>query len=318
MIKNSVVMVAGGAGFIGSHLVDRLMKTDNEVVVVDDLSTGSIENIKKHLGSDNFEFHEEDIIDVEMEFDGDYVFNLACPASPVHYQRQPFQTMMTNVQGTYELLNMVSNSGGVFIQASTSEVYGDPLQHPQREDYLGNVNTIGPRACYDEGKRAAEALCGDFHRQHYVDVHIARIFNTYGPNMGINDGRVVSNFITQAILGRPLTVYGDGMQTRSLCYVSDTVDALIRMSQIKQIDMCVLNIGNPHEVTMIELAEKIISLTKSASKIVFENLPEDDPKKRKPDITRAKERIKWEPKVSLDDGLGMTIEYFRKVVSVLQ
>lgn len=318
MIKNSMVLVAGGAGFIGSHLVNKLMSHGNEVVVVDDLSTGSIDNIAHHMGSDNFEFHKEDIIDAEMEFDGEYVFNLACPASPKHYQMQPFQTMMTNVQGTYELLNMVQQNGGAMIQASTSEVYGDPLQHPQTEDYLGNVNPLGPRACYDEGKRAAEALCADFRRHHYVDVHIARIFNTYGPNMAVGDGRVVSNFITQAILGRPLTVFGDGMQTRSLCYVSDTVDALIRMSQIDQMDLCVLNIGNPHEVTMIELAEKVIARTKSSSKIMFLDLPEDDPKRRKPDITRAKEKIKWEPKVSLDDGLDMTIEYFRKSVSCLQ
>ena len=318
MIKKSTVLVAGGAGFIGSHLVDKLMENNNEVVVVDDLSTGNIENIAKHMGSENFEFHDEDIIEIEMEFNGEYVFNLACPASPKHYQAQPFQTMMTNVQGTYELLNMVHECGGRMIQASTSEVYGDPLQHPQTEDYLGNVNPLGPRACYDEGKRAAEALCADFDRQHYVDVHIARIFNTYGPNMAVGDGRVVSNFITQALLGRPLTVFGDGMQTRSLCYVSDTVDALIRMAQIDQIDMCVLNIGNPHEVTMVELAEKIIARTKSSSKITFLDLPEDDPKKRKPDITRAREKIKWEPRVSLDDGLDMTIEHFRKTISCLQ
>jgi len=318
MIKDARVLVTGGAGFIGSHLCDALINKGNEVIVIDDLSTGSVDNIKHLLGNDNFEMIHEDILDLGTETDVvDFVFNLACPASPVQYQKQPFQTMMTNVEGTFNMLDLARENGATFIQASTSEIYGDPLQHPQTEAYLGNVNTLGPRACYDEGKRAAEALCSDFNRVHDCDIKIARIFNTYGPNMRHDDGRVVSNFIFQALLGRPLTVYGNGEQTRSLCFVSDTVDALLKMADSDD-GMLVLNIGNPHEVTMIELAAKIVTRTRSQSKIVYQELPQDDPTRRKPDISEAKKKIDWAPTVDLDEGLDRTIEYFRKTISCLQ
>lgn len=318
MIKNSRVLVTGGAGFIGSHLCDALINYGNEVVVVDDLSTGSVDNIKHLLSNDNFEMIHEDILDLETDISGlDFVFNLACPASPIQYQKQPFQTMMTNVEGTFNMLDLAAQTDATFIQASTSEIYGDPLQHPQTEAYFGNVNTLGPRACYDEGKRAAEALCSDFNRIHDADIKIARIFNTYGPNMRHDDGRVVSNFICQALLGRPLTVYGNGEQTRSLCFVTDTVDALLKMADSDD-GMLVLNIGNPHEVTMIQLAAKIVTRTRSQSKIVYQELPQDDPLRRKPDISAAKEKIKWAPTIDLDEGLDRTIEYFRKQISVLQ
>lgn len=318
MVKNSRVLVTGGAGFIGSHLCDALIENNNEVVVIDDLSTGQVENIKHLLGHDAFEMIHEDILDVDTIVNNlEYVFNLACPASPIQYQKQPFQTMMTNVEGTFNMLDLARENGATFVQASTSEIYGDPLQHPQTEGYLGNVNTLGPRACYDEGKRAAETLCSDFNRVHDADIKIARIFNTYGPNMRMDDGRVVSNFICQALLGRPLIIYGNGEQTRSLCFVSDTVDALLRMADSED-GMLVLNIGNPHEVTMHELAAKVLARTKSQSKIVYKELPQDDPTRRKPDISAAISKIDWQPKVSLDDGLDMTIEYFRKQVSILQ
>lgn len=319
MIEDSDILIAGGAGFIGTHLCNALIDRGNDITVVDNLSTGKYKNIWHLEARENFKFFEDDIIDYDdsVEIEADFIFNLACPASPPQYQREPFQTLMTSVQGTFNLLQMATNYGSVFVQASTSEIYGDPEQHPQKESYTGNVNTLGPRSCYDEGKRAAETICADFDRIYGAEVRIARIFNTYGPNMDINDGRVVSNFIKQALLGRPLTVYGDGMQTRSLCYVSDTVDALIRLAN-PSLDFTVLNIGNPHEITMLELAENIIRKTRSQSGITFVKLPEDDPKRRKPDITAAKEQIQWEPKVSLDDGLDMTIEYFRKELSCLQ
>lgn len=317
MIEDSEILIAGGAGFIGSHLCNALIDNGNEIVVLDDLSTGNITNIAHLMHRDDFHVVKQDITE-EMDDFSDYIFNLACPASPVHYQKEPFQTLMTSVQGTFNLLNNAAAVESVFVQASTSEIYGDPLEHPQKESYFGNVSTLGPRACYDEGKRAAETLCADFNRIYpTTDIRIARIFNTYGPNMRPDDGRVVSNFIMSALLGKPLTVYGDGSQTRSLCYVSDTVDALIKLAD-RDLDFTVLNIGNPHEITMIELAAKIVTRTRSQSKIVFMPLPKDDPKRRKPDITAAKEKIKWEPKVSLDDGLDMTIEYFRKITSCLQ
>lgn len=311
------VLVTGGAGFIGSHLCDKLIKENNEVVVIDDLSTGSIDNIKHLLGHDHFEMINEDILNEFPIEPVDYIFNLACPASPIKYQKQPFQTMMTSVEGAFNMLDAAREFDATFVQASTSEIYGEPLQHPQTEAYFGNVNTLGPRACYDEGKRAAEALCSDFNRVHALDVKIARIFNTYGPNMAHDDGRVVSNFIYQALLGKPLTIYGNGEQTRSLCFVSDTVEALMKMADSEE-DMLVLNVGNPHEISVIELAAKIITRTKSSSKLVFKELPKDDPTRRKPDISAAKQKIDWEPKVSLDDGLDETIEYFRKRLSILQ
>lgn len=319
MIEDSEIVIAGGAGFIGTHLCHALIDRGNEISVVDNLSTGQYKNIEHLEKRDNFEFFQDDIIDYDdsVEIEADVIFNLACPASPPQYQREPFQTLMTSVQGTFNLLQMAANYGSVFVHASTSEIYGDPEQHPQTESYTGNVNTLGPRSCYDEGKRAAETLCADFDRIYGTEVRIARIFNTYGPNMDLNDGRVVSNFIKNALLGRPLIVYGNGLQTRSLCYVTDTVDALIRLAN-PNLDFTVLNIGNPTEITMIELAEMIIRKTNSKSGITFGRLPQDDPKRRKPDITAAKEQIQWEPKVSLDEGLEMTIEYFRKELSCLQ
>jgi UDP-glucuronate decarboxylase len=317
MVRSARVLVTGGAGFIGSHLCERLLEFNNEVVVIDDLSTGRVSNVERLLSNESFEMIHEDILDIEEIDAVDLVMNLACPASPVQYQKQPFQTMMTNVEGTYILLNAAHQFDATFLQASTSEIYGDPLEHPQRESYTGNVNTLGPRSCYDEGKRAAETLCADFNRVYDMDIKIARIFNTYGPNMRHDDGRVVSNFIYQALLGRPLTVYGKGEQTRSLCYVSDTVDALMKMADSDD-GMLVLNIGNPHEISMIELAEKVLAKTKSNSKIEFLPLPEDDPMRRKPDITKAKDAIDWQPKVNLDDGLDQTIEYFRKTTQCLQ
>jgi len=317
MVRNMRVLVTGGAGFIGSHLCERLLEFNNEVVVIDDLSTGRVSNVERLLSNESFEMIHEDILDIDDLDAVDLVMNLACPASPVQYQKQPFQTMMTNVEGTYTLLDAARQFDATFLQASTSEIYGDPLEHPQRESYTGNVNTLGPRSCYDEGKRAAETLCADFNRVYDMDIKIARIFNTYGPNMRHDDGRVVSNFIYQALLGRPLTVYGKGEQTRSLCYVSDTVDALMKMADSDD-GMLVLNIGNPHEISMIELAEKVLAKTKSNSKIEFLPLPEDDPMRRKPDITKAKDAIDWQPKVNLDDGLDQTIEYFRKATQCLQ
>lgn len=322
MSAGNNVLVAGGAGFIGSHLCDELINRNYNVIAVDNMETGRQQNISHLLGTANFSFVLDDVCDPDDSIDDldlDYIYNLACPASPVAYQKNPIQTMLTNVVGTLNLFSVIAenNMDATFIQASTSEVYGDPLQHPQNENYLGNVNMLGPRACYDEGKRAAETICSDFNRKFGTEVRIARIFNTYGPRMALNDGRVVSNFIKQALLGRPLTVYGDGMQTRSLCYVTDTVDALIKMSGSHS-DMFVMNVGNPHEITMIELAAKIVTRTKSQSKIVYEPLPEDDPKKRKPDIGLIKEVFGWEPKVSLDDGLDMTIEYFRKELAGIQ
>lgn len=318
MIFESQILIAGGAGFIGSHLCQRLFDAGNEIIVLDNLSTGNRKNIEPFLREKNFYFIHEDVTGFGgVDVDIDFVFNLACPASPVHYQKEPIQTLMTSVQGTYNLLELTMDHSATMIQASTSEIYGDPLQHPQTESYWGNVNPIGPRACYDEGKRAAETLCFDHHRTYGTDVRVARIFNTYGPNMQADDGRVVSNFIRQALLGRPLTVYGDGLQTRSLCYVSDLVDALIRFADpfVKE---QLFNFGNPTEITMLELAEKVIKLTKTNSKIEFRPLPEDDPKKRKPDISQANDRLNWRPKVKLDDGLEMTIEYFRKEISCLQ
>lgn len=319
MIEDSEILIAGGAGFIGSHLCHALLDRNNSIYVLDNLTTGNVKNIEHLIAKGDVNFAPGDICDADL-LDGfipHITFNLACPASPPQYQKEPFQTMFTSVEGTFNLLENAAENDAVFVHASTSEIYGDPEQHPQTESYLGNVNTIGPRACYDEGKRAAETICADYNRIFDTDVRIARIFNTYGPNMDLNDGRVVSNFIKSALLGRSLIVYGDGMQTRSMCYVSDTVDALIKLAN-PSLDFTVLNIGNPHEITMLELAEIIIRKTNSRSGITFSKLPKDDPKRRKPDITAAREQISWEPKISLDEGLDMTIDYFRKELQCLQ
>lgn len=304
------ILVTGGAGFIGSHLCRRLVRDGNFVICVDNMFTGTRENITDLLSDGNFELIVHDIIQ-PLDIDGlDQIYNLACPASPVHYQFNPVKTIETNVIGAINVLNLANKNHARVLQASTSEVYGDPLMHPQREDYWGNVNPIGKRSCYDEGKRAAETLFFDYHRQYGVDIKVARIFNTYGPNMQKNDGRVVSNFIVQALAGNNITIYGDGSQTRSFCFVSDQVEGLVRLMNSNSQITGPINIGNPTETTVYELAEKIVDITKSSSEIVFEKLPEDDPKKRKPDIALAKQYLEWKPQVNLNDGLSETIRYF--------
>ena len=306
---NMKILVTGGAGFIGSHLCRRLVRDGNFVICVDNMFTGTRENITDLLSDGNFELIVHDIIQ-PLDIDGlDQIYNLACPASPVHYQFNPVKTIETNVIGAINVLNLANKNHARVLQASTSEVYGDPLMHPQREDYWGNVNPIGKRSCYDEGKRAAETLFFDYHRQYGVDIKVARIFNTYGPNMQKNDGRVVSNFIVQALAGNNITIYGDGSQTRSFCFVSDQVEGLVRLMNSNSQITGPINIGNPTETTVYELAEKIVDITKSSSEIVFEKLPEDDPKKRKPDIALAKQYLEWKPQVNLNDGLSETIRY---------
>lgn len=304
------IFVAGGAGFIGSHLCERLIDDGFRVVSIDNYVTGHYLNTFHLKKSERFETWEDDIRD-SFPFIGTHIFNLACPASPKKYMEDPIGVMMTNVVGTNNLLESARKYKMVFVQASTSEIYGDPLLHPQSEHHFGNVNTIGPRACYDEGKRAAETLCRDYAITENVDVRIARIFNTYGPRMAIDDGRVVSNFIVASLQDKPLRIYGNGSRTRSLCYVSDTVDALIKLSKCNPNHVPV-NVGNPHEITILELAELVLKMTKSNSKIIFEPEMVDDPHKRCPDITRAKERLEWEPKVELEDGLDRTIHYFKE------
>lgn len=306
------VLVTGGAGFIGSHLCEALLKKGERVVCVDNLFTGSKKNIAGLLDNKNFEFVEHDIISPFYRDDVriDQIYNLACPASPVHYQFNAIRTIKANTVGVINILGLAKKHGARILQASTSEVYGDPLEHPQKESYRGNVSTIGPRACYDEGKRVAETLFFDYHRKHGLEIRVARIFNTYGPNMAADDGRVVSNFIVQALRGESLTIYGAGSQTRSFCYVSDLVEALTGLMNASEFSGPV-NLGNPGEFTVKELAEKIIAATGSKSKIAYRPLPEDDPVKRRPDISLAKEKLGWEPRVALDEGLEKTIEYFR-------
>ncbi len=305
------VLVTGGAGFIGSHLCERLLKEGHEVLCLDNLFSGSKKNILHLLDNKNFEFIRHDIVQPIL-LEVDIIYHLACPASPVYYQMNPVKTIKTNVMGTINMLGLAKRVKARILLASTSEVYGDPTVHPQREDYWGNVNPIGPRSCYDEGKRVAECLMFDYHRQNNVDIRVVRIFNTYGPRMAIDDGRVISNFIVQALRGEPLTVYGDGSQTRSFCYVDDMVEGIIKAMESDYIGP--INLGNPEEITIMELAEKIISLTGSRSKIEFKPLPPDDPARRRPDISLAKKVLNWEPKVSLEEGLKRTIEYFRKAI----
>ncbi|MCS6885097.1 MAG: SDR family oxidoreductase [Acidobacteriota bacterium] len=308
------ILVTGGAGFIGAHLCRRLIADGHEVICLDNFFTGRKSNIAELLNHPRFELIRHDITQPIL-LEVDRIYNLACPASPVHYQYNPVKTIKTNILGTLHMLGLAKRVKARILQASTSEVYGDPLEHPQREDYWGNVNPIGLRSCYDEGKRCAETLMMDYHRQNGVDIRIVRIFNTYGPYMSENDGRVVSNFIVQALQGKDLTVYGDGSQTRSFCYVDDLIEGLCRMMNQDGF-IGPVNLGNPQEYTVLELAEMILKLTSSKSKIVYKPLPANDPAKRRPDITLAKERLGWTPKVDTVEGLKKTIEYFRSVLKV--
>jgi UDP-glucuronate decarboxylase len=306
------ILVTGGAGFLGSHLCDRLLKDGHEVICLDNLFTGAKANIAHLLGNPRFEFVRHDVID-PFKYEVDQIYNLACPASPPHYQYNPIKTTKTSVMGAINCLGLAKRVKARVFQASTSEVYGDPSVHPQPESYWGNVNPIGRRSCYDEGKRVAETLFFDYHRENKVDIRIVRIFNTYGPRMHPNDGRVVSNFIVQALKGENLTIYGDGTQTRSFCYVDDLIEGFVRlMNQTATVGP--VNLGNPGEFTMLELAQNVLKLTKSKSRIVHKPLPADDPKQRQPDITLARKYLKWEPRIPLAEGLKKTIAYFKAKV----
>ena len=306
------VLVTGGAGFLGSFLCERLLKENCDVVCVDNFYTGTKRNIVHLLENPYFELMRHDIT-FPLYLEVDEIYNLACPASPVHYQNDPVQTTKVNVHGAINMLGLAKRLKAKILQASTSEVYGDPTVHPQREDYRGNVNCIGPRSCYDEGKRCAETLFFDYRRQHETKIKVARIFNTYGPRMHPNDGRVISNFIVQALLGRDITVYGDGRQTRSFCFVDDLIDGLFRLMNSPDDFTGPVNIGNPGEYTILELADKIITLTGAKSTIVYKPLPQDDPLQRKPDITLAREKLGWNPVTELENGLQRTIDYFNNL-----
>lgn len=308
------ILITGGAGFLGSNLSRRLLVEGHDVICLDNLFTGRLKNIEDLMQYKSFSFVHQDVQD-DFNFDVDGIFNLACPASPIHYQKDPVTTLRTNVLGAIRVLDLANRTKARVLQASTSEVYGDPKVSPQLESYWGNVNPVGIRSCYDEGKRAAETLFSDYHRQFGTDIRIARIFNTYGPGMSLNDGRVVSNLICQAIRSEPLTIYGDGSQSRSFCYVSDLIDGLVRLFFAKDIHTPV-NIGNPEPKTMIELANEIVELSNSRSEFVFENLPKDDPLLREPDISFARAYLNWNPKVSLQSGLRTTIEYFRSEIEI--
>ena len=308
------ILVTGGAGFLGSHLCERLLERGHDVLCVDNYFTGRKDNIAGLVSNLNFELLRHDVT-FPLYVEVDEIYNLACPASPVHYQFDPVQTTKTSVHGAINMLGLAKRVKAKILQASTSEVYGDPAVHPQTEDYWGNVNPIGPRSCYDEGKRCAETLFFDYHRQHRLNIKVARIFNTYGPRMLPDDGRVVSNFIVQALKGAPITIYGDGQQTRSFCYVDDLIGGLIALMDSPDELTGPINLGNPSEFTILELAEKVVSMTSSNSKIEFKPLPVDDPRRRQPEISLAKERLGWQPKVSIEDGLEETIAYFRKTVA---
>lgn len=305
------ILITGGAGFIGSHLSEKLLNDGNDIICLDNFFTGSKNNIRHLIGNNRFELVRHDIINKYIA-EVDQIYNLACPASPIHYQYNPIKTMKTSVIGIINMLGLAKKCDARILQASTSEIYGDPQIHPQVETYWGNVNPIGIRSCYDEGKRCAETLMMDYHRQNNVDIRIARIFNTYGPRMALNDGRVVSNFIVQALRNEPITVYGTGSQTRAFCYVSDLVDALIKLME-SNYDKPV-NLGNPDEHTILEFAKLIIELTNSKSEIIFKELPSDDPTQREPNISIAKETLKWEPKIQIKEGLLKTIEYFDRII----
>jgi len=309
------ILVTGGAGFLGSHLCDRLIAAGDEVLCVDNLYTGTKDNIEQLLTNPHFEFMRHDVtfpLYVEVK----QIYNLACPASPIHYQHDPVQTTKTSVHGAINMLGLAKRVRARILQASTSEVYGDPAVHPQPEEYWGNVNPIGFRSCYDEGKRCAETLFFDYYRQHRLDIKVVRIFNTYGPRMHPNDGRVVSNFIVQALKGEDITIFGDGQQTRSFCYVDDLIEAMMRLMDTESGFTGPINIGNPGEYTMLELAETVLRIVQSKSKLVFQPLPSDDPKQRQPDISKARQHLGWEPRVGLEDGLKETVHYFRKLLDL--
>lgn len=307
------ILVTGGAGFIGAHLCKKLIAQEHRVICLDNLYTGFLSNIKELLQHPCFEFVERDVTQ-PIDFSVDEIYNLACPASPIHYQVNPIKTLLTSVIGSISVLELAHKAKAKILQASTSEVYGDPLVHPQAEDYYGNVNTIGYRSCYDEGKRCAETLFFDYHRQHKVDIKVVRIFNTYGPLMHPEDGRVVSNFILQALRNCDITIYGTGEQTRSFCFIDDLVYGLIKMMETDKGFTGPVNLGNPAEFTINELAEKVLRLTSSKSKLSYKMLPADDPKRRRPDIQLAKSKLGWEPKVDLEEGLRTTINYFSKII----
>ena len=308
------ILVTGGAGFVGSHLCDRLIAEGHDVICLDNFFTGRKKNIEHLLGEPRFELLRHDVT-FPLYIEVDEIYNLACPASPIHYQHDPVQTTKTSVHGAINMLGLAKRLKCRIFQASTSEVYGSPAVHPQTEDYWGNVNPIGPRSCYDEGKRCAETLFFDYHRQHKLEIKVARIFNTYGPRMHPNDGRVVSNFVVQALKGEPITIYGEGRQTRSFCYVDDLIDGIVRLMESPRDMTGPVNLGNPVEFTIKELAELAIAMTGSKSELVFRPLPQDDPMQRQPDISLAKDRLGWEPSVPLRDGLARTIAYFDKLLS---
>ena len=307
------ILVTGGAGFLGSHLCERLLKDGHDVVSVDNYFSGNKQNIAHLINNSHFEAIRHDIT-IPLYIETEQIYNLACPASPIHYQRDPVQTTKTCVHGSINMLGLAKRVNARILQASTSEIYGDPEKHPQTEDYWGRVNPVGIRSCYDEGKRCAETLFFDYYRQCQLVIKVARLFNTYGPKMQPNDGRVVSNFIVQALTGEDITIYGDGMQTRSFCYVDDLIDALVLMMNSEIDFMGPVNLGNPAEFSMHELAEKVLRLTKSKSKLVFMPLPQDDPKQRQPNIDLARDKLGWKPNVSLEDGLKETIAYFKKII----
>lgn len=309
------VMVTGGAGFLGSHLCERLLNDGHDVLCVDNFYSGTKDNIEHLVENPHFEMMRHDVT-FPLYVEVDEIYNLACPASPIHYQRDPVQTTKTSVHGAINMLGLAKRTKAKILQASTSEVYGDPEVHPQNESYWGHVNPIGIRSCYDEGKRCAETLFFDYHRQHQLEIKVVRIFNTYGPRMHPNDGRVVSNFIVQALSGKDITIYGDGSQTRSFCYVDDLIEGFIRLMASPSDTTGPINIGNPVESTIKELAETIIAMVGGKSKLIFNPLPQDDPKQRKPDITLARNKLGWEPKVKLNDGLTNTVDYFKKFLAV--
>jgi UDP-glucuronate decarboxylase len=312
-LNQNKILITGGAGFLGSHLTEKLLNSGNEVLVVDNFFTGNKQNLTHLLSNPNLEVMRHDVT-FPLYVEVNQIYNLACPASPVHYQYDPVQTTKTSVHGAINMLGLAKRTRASILQASTSEVYGDPEVHPQPESYWGRVNPIGIRSCYDEGKRCAETLFFDYYRQHQTDIKVVRIFNTYGPRMHPNDGRVVSNFIVQALQGKDITIYGDGSQTRSFCYVDDLVDAMVKMMNSEKGFTGPVNIGNPGEFTMLQLAEMVLTLSNSKSKIIYQPLPSDDPKQRQPNIDLAKDKLAWQPKVELKDGLRETIAYFKKMI----